>query len=80
MYFGIFDQMIRNAFAPPITCPSWITCNLLKSSACVLEVKEIAKQLNVGSERIRCIEAKALRKLKHPSKSKILKTLMREAA
>ncbi len=43
-------------------------------------LEEIGKQLNVGSERIRCIEAKALRKLKHPSRSKVLETLMREAA
>ena len=37
-------------------------------------------QLNISRERVKQIEAKALRKLKHPSKSKVLETLMREAA
>ena len=43
-------------------------------------LEEIAKQLNVGSERIRCIEAKALRKFKHPSRGIQLLTLIREVA
>ena len=34
---------------------------------------EVGQSLNVGSERIRQIEAKALRKMKHPSRSEILK-------
>ncbi|MDO4730642.1 MAG: RNA polymerase sigma factor RpoD [Clostridia bacterium] len=36
-------------------------------------LEEVGKQFNVTRERIRQIEAKALRKLRHPSRSKILK-------
>mgnify|MGYP000137703119 CR=1 FL=1 len=36
-------------------------------------LEEVGKQFDVTRERIRQIEAKALRKLRHPSKSKILK-------
>lgn len=36
-------------------------------------LEEIGKELNVTRERIRQIEAKALRKLRHPSRSKLLK-------
>ena len=34
---------------------------------------EVGQSFNVGSERIRQIEAKALRKMKHPSRSEVLK-------
>ena len=37
---------------------------------------EIGQVLNVSGDRIRCIEAKALRKLKHPSRTKTLKELL----
>ena len=37
---------------------------------------EIAQVFSVTSERIRSIEAKALRKLKHPSRSKKLKSFL----
>ena len=36
-------------------------------------LEEVGKEFNVTRERIRQIEAKALRKLRHPSKSRILK-------
>ena len=36
-------------------------------------LEEVGRQFNVTRERIRQIEAKALRKLRHPSRSKILK-------
>lgn len=35
-------------------------------------LKQIGKKFNVNSERIRQIEAKALRKMRHPSRSKLL--------
>jgi RNA polymerase primary sigma factor len=37
---------------------------------------EIGQVLNVSGDRIRCIEAKALRKLKHPSRAQTLKELL----
>ncbi|AFJ43430.1 RNA polymerase sigma factor RpoD [Francisella orientalis] len=39
-------------------------------------LEEVGKQFNVTRERIRQIEAKALRKLKHPSRSTFLKTFL----
>jgi RNA polymerase primary sigma factor len=36
-------------------------------------LEEVGKKFNVTRERIRQIEAKALRKLRHPSRSKKLK-------
>ena len=36
-------------------------------------LEEVGKEFNVTRERIRQIEAKALRKLRHPSRSKQLK-------
>ena len=36
-------------------------------------LEDVGKEFNVTRERIRQIEAKALRKLKHPSRSKRLK-------
>ena len=36
-------------------------------------LEEVGRQFNVTRERIRQIEAKALRKLRHPSRSKKLK-------
>ena len=41
-------------------------------------LEEVGKQLNVTRERIRQIEAKALRKLRHPSRSKKLKDYLDE--
>ena len=41
-------------------------------------LEEVGKQFNVTRERIRQIEAKALRKLRHPSRSKKLKDYMDE--
>ena len=37
---------------------------------------EVGDQFSVSRERVRQIEAKALRKLKHPSRSKILKSFV----
>ena len=39
-------------------------------------LEEVGKQFKVTRERIRQIEAKALRKLKHPSRSKMLRTFI----
>ena len=41
-------------------------------------LEEVGRQFNVTRERIRQIEAKALRKLRHPSRSKILKDYLEE--
>ena len=39
-------------------------------------LEEVGQQFSVTRERIRQIEAKALRKLKHPSRSKQLKSFL----
>ena len=39
-------------------------------------LEEVGREFNVTRERIRQIEAKALRKLRHPSKSKKLKDFL----
>ena len=39
-------------------------------------LEEVGKQFTVTRERIRQIEAKALRKLKHPSRSRKLKSFL----
>ncbi|MDD6230639.1 MAG: sigma factor-like helix-turn-helix DNA-binding protein, partial [Lactimicrobium massiliense] len=39
-------------------------------------LEEVGKEFNVTRERIRQIEAKALRKLKHPNRSRKLKDFM----
>jgi RNA polymerase primary sigma factor len=39
-------------------------------------LEEVGQQFSVTRERIRQIEAKALRKLKHPSRSRILRSLL----
>ena len=39
-------------------------------------LEEVGRQFNVTRERIRQIEAKAIRKLKHPSRAKKLRGLM----
>ena len=39
-------------------------------------LEEVGKEFSVTRERIRQIEAKALRKLKHPSRSKRLKDFL----
>ena len=41
-------------------------------------LEEVGKQFSVTRERIRQIEAKALRKLRHPTRAKRLKTFMNE--
>lgn len=40
---------------------------------CPRTLEEVGKEFNVTRERIRQIEAKSLRKLRHPSRSKKLK-------
>jgi len=39
-------------------------------------LEEVGREFNVTRERIRQIEAKAIRKLKHPSRARKLKGLM----
>ena len=39
-------------------------------------LEEVGKEFNVTRERIRQIEAKALRKLRHPSRSRKLKDFL----
>ena len=39
-------------------------------------LEEVGKQFDVTRERIRQIEAKALRKLRHPSRSRMLKSFV----
>jgi len=39
-------------------------------------LEEVGRQLSITRERVRQIESKALRKLKHPSRLRVLKTLM----
>ena len=39
-------------------------------------LQEVGQQFSLTRERIRQIEAKALRKLKHPSQSRILRSLL----
>jgi len=39
-------------------------------------LEEVGKQFDVTRERIRQIEAKALRKLRHPSRSEVLRTFL----
>jgi RNA polymerase primary sigma factor len=39
-------------------------------------LEEVGKQFSLTRERIRQIEAKALRKLKHPSRSRVLRSFL----
>ena len=39
-------------------------------------LEEVGQQFNVTRERLRQIEAKALRKLKHPTRARKLKTFL----
>ena len=39
-------------------------------------LEQIGRQFSLTRERIRQIEAKALRKLRHPSRSRILRTFL----
>jgi RNA polymerase primary sigma factor len=41
-------------------------------------LEEVGKEFNITRERIRQIEAKAMRKLRHPSRSRRLKDYMGE--
>ncbi len=41
-------------------------------------LEEVGKQFDVTRERIRQIEAKALRKLRHPSRSEMLRSFLEE--
>jgi RNA polymerase primary sigma factor len=39
-------------------------------------LEEVGQQFSVTRERIRQIEAKAIRKLKHPSRSRVLRSFL----
>jgi RNA polymerase primary sigma factor len=39
-------------------------------------LEEVGKQFSLTRERIRQIEAKALRKLKHPGRSRVLRSFL----
>lgn len=43
-------------------------------------LEEVGKQFDVTRERIRQIEAKALRKLRHPSRSELVQSFLDEVA
>ena len=51
-------------------------CALAWRMAAARTLEEVGKEFNVTRERIRQIEAKALRKLRHPSRSKKLKDFL----
>ena len=55
---------------------SFSCCSTVKSGLSTLE--EVGKQFDVTRERIRQIEAKALRKLRHPSRSETLRSFLDE--
>ena len=50
-----------------LICSLWHTFGTLE---------EVGQQFSVTRERIRQIEAKALRKLKHPSRSRMLRSFL----
>ena len=52
--------------------------NLSKRLEAVATLVDVGKRFNVTRERIRQIEAKALRKLRHPSRAKKLKDFMND--
>ena len=43
------------------------------SDGCVRTLEEVGRYFNVTRERVRQIEAKALRKLRHPSRTRMLR-------
>jgi RNA polymerase primary sigma factor len=43
-----------------------------------ITLEEVGQQFSVTRERIRQIEAKALRKLKHPNRSRILRSFLHD--
>ena len=49
------------------------TLAVTNAGAKEVELEEVGKEFNVTRERIRQIEAKALRKLRHPSRARHLK-------
>ena len=51
-------------------------CATASTTASARTLEEVGKEFNVTRERIRQIEAKALRKLRHPSRSKRLKDFL----
>ena len=66
-----------------MTC--WPASPLVKRKCCVRfgidmntdhTLEEVGKQFDVTRERIRQIEAKALRKLRHPSRSEVLRSFL----
>ena len=69
--------MYRNTNCTSLICNSSGYCltNRLDDGR-TRTLEEVGKEFSVTRERIRQIEAKALRKLKHPSRSKRLKDFL----
>ena len=53
-----------------------LASNVALSNHCNSHDEEVGQQFSVTRERIRQIEAKALRKLKHPSRSRVLRSFL----
>ena len=58
----------------PLVVPGWMRFGIGMNTDHTLE--EVGQQFSVTRERIRQIEAKALRKLKHPSRSRKLRSFL----
>ena len=56
--------------------PHAVSASAVAAATRARTLEEVGREFNVTRERIRQIEAKALRKLRHPSRSKRLKDFL----